>query len=74
MVERYKFPAMASIDDTAEALHAAGVMDTSTHRRLDGACLCLDNCGSVEISETKGRARLERRVSKALRGTSAGGA
>jgi putative transcriptional regulator len=30
---------MAAVDETAEDLHAAGVMDKQTTRKFDGACL-----------------------------------
>ena len=37
--KRYRSGAMASIHETAEGLHAAGVMDRSTMRRFDETCL-----------------------------------
>lgn len=35
----YRSPVMASIHETAEGLHAAGVMDKQTMHRFDDACL-----------------------------------
>jgi len=37
--ESYKSDVMASIHETAEGLYAAGVMDKSTMRKFDEACL-----------------------------------
>ncbi len=39
MAKRYRSEAMASIHETAEALHGAGVMDKRTMRSFDEACL-----------------------------------
>ncbi len=39
MTKQYRSPVMASIHETAEGLHAAGVMDKQTMRRFDEACL-----------------------------------
>ncbi len=39
MTKQYRSRAMASIHETAEGLHAAGVMDKQTMRRFDDACL-----------------------------------
>ena len=39
MTKQYRSRAMASIHETAEGLHAAGVMDKQTMRRFDEACL-----------------------------------
>ncbi len=39
MTKQYRSPAMASIHETAEGLHAAGVMDKRTMRQFDEACL-----------------------------------
>src|ERR1700683_1888110 len=39
MVKQYKSDAMASIHETAEGLHAAGVMDKQTMRKLEEARL-----------------------------------
>ena len=39
MGKQYRSKAMASVHETAEALHAAGVMDKRTMRRFDEACL-----------------------------------
>jgi putative transcriptional regulator len=39
MTKQYRSPVMASIHETAEGLHAAGVMDRQTMRRFDEACL-----------------------------------
>jgi putative transcriptional regulator len=39
MTKRYLSPVMASIHETAEGLHAAGVMDKQTMRKFDDACL-----------------------------------
>ena len=39
MAKQYRSRAMASIHETAEGLHAAGVMDKRTMRKFDEACL-----------------------------------
>jgi putative transcriptional regulator len=39
MTKQYRSPVMASIHETAEGLHAAGVMDKQTMRAFDTACL-----------------------------------
>ncbi len=39
MTKQYRSPVMASIHETAEGLHAAGVMDKQTMRKFDNACL-----------------------------------
>jgi putative transcriptional regulator len=39
MAKQYRSPAMAAIHETAEGLHAAGVMDKKTMRRFDEMCL-----------------------------------
>lgn len=39
MAKQYKSDVMASIHETAEGLHAAGVMDKHTMRKFDEACL-----------------------------------
>src|SRR6266404_3277361 len=39
MTKQYKSPVIASIHETAENLHAAGVMDKQTMRKFDEACL-----------------------------------
>lgn len=39
MPEQYRSPVIASIHETAEGLHAAGVMDKQTMRKFDDACL-----------------------------------
>jgi putative transcriptional regulator len=39
MTKQYRSPAMASIHETAEGIHAAGVMDKRTMRKFDEACL-----------------------------------
>ena len=39
MAKQYLSPAMAAIHETAEGLHAAGVMDKQTMRQFDEACL-----------------------------------
>jgi putative transcriptional regulator len=39
MTRQYRSEAMASIHETAEGLHAAGVMDKQTMRKFDEACL-----------------------------------
>jgi putative transcriptional regulator len=39
MAKQYRSPVMASIHETAEGMHAAGVMDKQTIRRFDDACL-----------------------------------
>ena len=39
MTKQYRSKAMASIHETAEGLHAAGVMDKQTMRKFNEACL-----------------------------------
>ena len=39
MAKQYKSSGMASIHETAEGLHAAGVMGKTTMRTFDEACL-----------------------------------
>ncbi len=39
MSKQYRSPLMASIHETAEGLHAAGVMDKCTMREFDDLCL-----------------------------------
>ncbi|MCA7121259.1 MAG: DNA-binding transcriptional regulator [Acidibrevibacterium sp.] len=39
MTKQYRSPVMASIHETAEGLHAAGVMNKQTMRKFDDACL-----------------------------------
>ena len=39
MRKQYRSPLMASIHETAEALHASGVMDKRTMREFDELCL-----------------------------------
>lgn len=39
MARQYRSRVMASIHETAEGLHAAGIMDKQTMRRFDEACL-----------------------------------
>jgi putative transcriptional regulator len=39
MTKQYRSPVMASIHETAEGLHVAGVMDKQTMRKFDDACL-----------------------------------
>lgn len=39
MSRQYRSKIMASIHETAEGLHAAGVMDKQTMRKFDDACL-----------------------------------
>lgn len=39
MAKQYRSKVMASIHETAEGLHAAGVMDKQTMRRFDESCL-----------------------------------
>ncbi len=39
MTKQYRSSVMASIHETAEGLHAAGVMDKQTMRKFDEACL-----------------------------------
>ena len=39
MAKQYCSEVMASIHETAEGLHAAGVMDKQTMRKFDEACL-----------------------------------
>lgn len=39
MTKQYRSPVMASIHETAEGLHTAGVLDKQTMRKFDEACL-----------------------------------
>ncbi len=39
MTKQYRSPVMASIHETAEGLHAAGLMDKQTMRKFDESCL-----------------------------------
>ena len=39
MAKQYRSQVMASIHETAEGLHAAGVMGEQTMRKFDDACL-----------------------------------
>ena len=39
MAKQYRSSAMASIHETAEGLHNAGLMDKQTMRKFDDACL-----------------------------------
>jgi putative transcriptional regulator len=39
MARQYRSPVMAAIHETAEGLHAAGIMDKKTMRQFDEACL-----------------------------------
>jgi putative transcriptional regulator len=39
MTKQYRNPIMASIHETAEGLHAAGLVDKRTMRSFDDACL-----------------------------------
>ncbi len=39
MKKQYRSAIMASIHETAEGLHGAGVMDKQTMRKFDEACL-----------------------------------
>jgi putative transcriptional regulator len=39
MPKQYRSPVMASIHETAEGLHTAGVIDKQTMREFDDACL-----------------------------------
>jgi putative transcriptional regulator len=39
MAKQYRSRIMASIHETAEGLHAAGVLDKQTMRKFDDACL-----------------------------------
>ncbi len=39
MIKQYRSAVMASIHETAEGLHAAGVMTKQTMRKFDEACL-----------------------------------
>jgi putative transcriptional regulator len=39
MTKQYRSAVMASIHETAEGVHSAGVMDKQTMRRFDEACL-----------------------------------
>jgi putative transcriptional regulator len=56
MTKQYKSRAMASIHETAEDLHAAGVMDKQTLRKFDEACLTpVRPLTSVEIRSLRER-------------------
>jgi putative transcriptional regulator len=39
MAKQYRSSVMASIHETAEGLHTAGIMDKQTMRKFDDACL-----------------------------------
>lgn len=39
MPDQYRSPLMASVHETAEGLHAAGLIDKQTMREFDEACL-----------------------------------
>ncbi len=39
MTQQHRNPVMASIHETAEGLHAVGVMNKQTMRKFDEACL-----------------------------------
>jgi putative transcriptional regulator len=39
MTRQYRSKVMASMHETAESLHAAGIMDKQTMRQFDDACL-----------------------------------
>ncbi len=39
MTKRYRSQALASVHETAEGLHAAGLMDKQTMRKFDERCL-----------------------------------
>jgi putative transcriptional regulator len=39
MTKQYRSPVVASIHETAEGLHAAGVMDKQTMHKFDDTCL-----------------------------------
>jgi hypothetical protein len=61
MTKRYRSPVMASIHETAEGLHAAGVMDEQTMRKFDDARLTpvhpLTPKKSARCRNAKARAR-----------------
>jgi DNA-binding transcriptional regulator YiaG len=47
MTKQYRSEVMASIHETAEGLHAAGVMNKQTIRKFDEACLTLFGASGV---------------------------
>jgi DNA-binding transcriptional regulator YiaG len=58
MTKQYRSRAIASIHETPEGLHAAGVMDKQTMRKFDDACLTpfprwrrgrFERCGSAKV-------------------------
>ena len=56
MTRQYRSRAMASIHETAEGLHAAGVMDKRTMRKFDEACLTpVPRLTGVEIKALRER-------------------
>lgn len=56
MTRQYRSRAMASIHETAEGLHAAGVMDKQTMRKFDEACLTpVRSMTAVEIRALRER-------------------
>jgi len=56
MKKQYRSAVMASIHETAEALHGAGVMDKQTMRKFDDACLTLvQPLSAGEIRELRER-------------------
>ena len=64
MIRQYRSRAMASIHETAEGLHAAGVMDKQTMRKFDDACLTpVRLLMAAEIRELRERERASQAVS-----------
>jgi putative transcriptional regulator len=63
MRKQYRSPLMASIHETAEGLHSAGVMDKCTMREFDD--LCLTPVRRLEPTEIRGL-RLREGVSQAV--------
>jgi putative transcriptional regulator len=63
MNKQYRSPSMSSIHETAEGLHAAGVMDKHTMREFDD--LCLTRVRRLMPKEIRAL-RLRRRASQAV--------
>jgi putative transcriptional regulator len=59
MTSQYRSPVMASIHETAEGFHAAGVMDKRTTQKFDDACLtpvCVLNPAEIRSLRERERA------------------
>ena len=63
MTKQYRSPVMASIHETAEGLHAAGVMDKQTMREFDVLCLSkVPDLTADEIRAIRDRAGVSQSV------------